>query len=292
MNSIFDKTISVYDTAFDNVGKEQLLSDFLFDGTHQEEIMRIRATEDKATRSMLKRQLPCATVSSRFLPSRSACNLTEHSGFICLDIDGQDNPNITDFDELKRQLSVIPQIAYAGLSVSGKGLFLLVPIQYPSCHMQHFLQLVDDFDKMGIKLDRNCSDVCRCRVKSYDANQYVNENALTYNKVKVIERPRVVFHADFSADDTLNQVSQLCEIIDRRGIDITATYQDWVKVGFALASLGEHGRRFFHVCSRQNEKYRQSETDRKFDNLLKSNGSISIATFFKICKDYGISLYQ
>ena len=66
----------------------------------------------------------------------------------------------------------------------------------------------------------------------------------------------------------------------------------WIKVGFALASLGESGRQFFHLCSSQNEKYDRRETDRKFDNLQKGNGSIKIATFFKICKDYGVSLYH
>ena len=104
---IFDKTISVYNNAYDNVGKRQLLSEFLFGGDCREEITKIRATEDKAVRSALKRQLPCATISGMFEPTRSGKNLKEHSGFICLDIDGQDNPNIKDWEQLKWQLAAI-----------------------------------------------------------------------------------------------------------------------------------------------------------------------------------------
>lgn len=293
--SIFDKTISVYRNAYDNTGRPQLLSSFLFGDDCRDEIMRIRSTEDKQVHSALKRQLPCATISGVFEPTRSSKNLKEHSGFICLDIDGQDNPGIADWNYLKKQLSVIPQIAFASLSVSGQGLFLLVPIQYPSCHKGHFLQLSDDFKRMGIILDRNCSDICRLRTKSLDDNPYVNEHALIYNKVKVIERPTSVALTDYfngNEGNIIGQVTLCCKVIKSRGIDITSTYDNWIKAGFALASLGESGRQFFHICSSQNEKYNHDETDRKFDNLLKGNGSITIATFFKICKDYGISLYH
>ncbi len=293
--SIFDKAITVYNNAYDNVGRKQMMAEFLFNDDCREEITKIRATADKAERSALKRQLPCATISGVFEPTRGSKNLKEHSGFICLDIDGQDNPNIKDWVNLKWQLAVIPQIAYAGLSVSDKGLFLLVPIMYPSCHKGHFLQLTDDFSRMGITLDRNCSDICRLRAKSADDRPYVNEHALVYNKVKVTEHAKPVRMADFSPNgdgNIIGQVEQCCKVIAERNVDITSTYDSWIKVGFALACLGESGRQFYHLCSSQNEKYDRRETDRKFDNLLKGNGSITIATFFKICKDYGVSLYH
>lgn len=295
MKTIFDKLITIYGSAYDNKGAVGMLSDFLFGNFSQEEIQKIRSTSDKTERSFLKRMLPCATMSGVFEPTRSSKNLKEHSGFICLDIDGQDNPDISDWEYLKEQLSVIPQIAFANLSVSGQGLFLLVPIQYPSCHKGHFMQLADDFKDMGIVLDRNCSDICRLRTKSFDANPYVNEHALTYNKVKVIKRPKLVSNTiDFDNDqgNIIGQVASCCEVISHHGMDITSTYDNWIKVGFALASLGESGRQFFHVCSSQNGEYNHEETDRKFDNLLKGNGSITIATFFKICKDYGVYIYH
>lgn len=295
MNSIFDKTISVYRNAYDNMGCQQPLSSFLFGDACREEIMRIRAAEDKQVRSALKRQLPCAAISGVFEPTRSAENLKEHSGFICLDIDGHDNPGIADWECLKRQLAVIPQIAFADLSVSGRGLFLLVPIRYPSCHKAHFLQLEEDFKLMGITLDHSCSDICRLRTKSFDASPYVNEHAVAYGKVKAAEHPKPTFHANYPSKkdgNIIGQVGRCCKAIADRGIDITDGYDNWLKVGFALASLGEDGRKFYHICSSQNEKYSHDETDKKFDNLLKGNGRITIATFFKICKDYGVSLHH
>lgn len=292
---IFDQPITIYGSAYDSKGTVGTLSEFLFGDFSREDVLRIRSTSEKSERSYLKRMLPCATISGVFEPTRSSKNLKEHSGFVCLDIDGQDNPDIANWEYLKEQLAAIPQIAFASLSVSGKGLFLLVPIQYPSCHKGHFLQLEEDFKRMGIVLDHNCSDVSRLRTKSYDANSYVNENALIYNKVKTFERPKLLINptnVTFGNGNIIEQVACCCDFISSRGIDITSNYENWMKVGFALASLGESGRHFFHVCSSQNVKYNRDETDRKFDNLLKGNGSITIATFFKICKDYGVYIYH
>jgi hypothetical protein len=288
-NTIFDKEVSVYRNVTDSVGKPVPLCDFLFDYSLKDKILHIRGIEDKTRRNALKRTLPCATISGVFFPSRKSENLQQHSGLICLDIDGKDNPVVTDWENLKSQLSALPQIAFCGLSLSGHGLFLIVPIAYPSFHKQHFLQLHEDFQGMGITLDRSCGDVCRLRTMSYDANPYINENATVYNKVKVEQRhhPSLLYYE--SDEDVIDKVIKCCREIEMRHIDITSTYDDWIRVGFALASLGERGREFFHVCSQQNEKYNYDETNKKFNSLLKCNGNISIATFFAACKQHGIN---
>lgn len=287
---IFEKMVSVYQDVTDRIGKQMPLGDFLFDGSQKDKILRIRSIEDKTQRNALKRGLPCATISGVFSPSRKAENLILHSGLICLDIDGQDNPTVSDWEGLKHQLAVLPQIAYCSLSLSGKGLFLIIPIKYLSFHKAHFMQLQEDFLKMGIVLDRNCGDVCRLRTLSYDADPYVNEQAAIYDRVKV-EEPRFTTYRPLAfGDNNLDKVAKCCQQIELRHIDITSTYEEWIHVGFSLASLGEQGREFFHVCSRQNPKYKPADTDRKFDNLLKGNGGITIGTFFKICKDRDISL--
>ena len=87
----------------------------------------------------------------------------------------------------------------------------------------------------------------------------------------------------------MEQVERCCRIIADRGIDITATYDDWFHVGAALASLGERGRSLFHMVSSQNVKYKVAETDKKFDNLLRNVSGINIGTFFHICSQNGIN---
>ena len=126
------------------------------------------------------------------------------------------------------------------------------------------------------------------RFISYDPEPYVNEDATLYNKVWVEPKPTYHSSCTYSGGD-MEQVERCCRIIADRGIDITATYDDWFHVGAALASLGERGRRLFHLVSSQNAKYKAGETDKKFDNLLRNVSSINIGTFFHICSQYGIN---
>lgn len=67
-------------------------------------------------------------------------------------------------------------------------------------------------------------------------------------------------------------------------------YDDWMRLGFALASIGKEGRKYFVRISTGNPKYSDSEADinKKFDGLLKDySGEITLGTFFEIAKKYG-----
>ena len=289
---IFQTHISVYDGVTDNTGTIMPLGTFLFCKEYKDDILRLRAVFDKEKRNALKRSLPQATISGVFSPTRAKNNLSQHSGLICVDIDAKDNPDILDWETLKQDLSVLPQIAYCALSVSGKGLFLVIPLRYPEKHLKQFRQLQIDFRKMGIMIDSACSDITRLRCLSYDEHPIINENATLYEGV-YMEKPK---HKSFptcfiyEGENTSAEVAVCCRKIQQCGIDITASYDDWLKVGCALATLGESGRSLFHICSRQNAKYNAAKTDKMFTDLLRRNyQQVNIGTFFWMCKQYGIT---
>lgn len=289
---IFQTHISVYNGVTDNTGTRMPLGTFLFCKEYKDDILRLRAVFDKEKRNALKRSLPQATISGVFSPTRAKNNHSQHSGLICVDIDAKDNPDILDWETLKQDLSVLPQIAYCALSVSGKGLFLVIPLRYPEKHLQQFRQLQIDFRKMGIMIDSACSDITRLRCLSYDEHPIINENATLYEGVYV-EKPK---HKSFptcfiyEGENTSAEVAVYCRKIQQCGIDITASYDDWLKVGCALATLGESGRSLFHICSRQNAKYNATKTDKMFTDLLRRNyQQVNIGTFFWMCKQYGIT---
>lgn len=289
---IFQTHISVYDGVTDNTGTIMPLGTFLFCKEYKDDILRLRAVFDKEKRNALKRSLPQATISGVFSPTRAKNNLSQHSGLICVDIDAKDNPDILDWETLKQDLSVLPQIAYCALSVSGKGLFLVIPLRYPEKHLKQFRQLQIDFRKMGIMIDSACSDITRLRCLSYDEHPIINENATLYEGV-YMEKPK---HKSFptcfiyEGENTSAEVAVCCRKIQQCGIDITASYDDWLKVGCALATLGERGRSLFHICSRQNAKYNAAKTDKMFTDLLRRNyQQVNIGTFFWMCKQHGIT---
>lgn len=284
---IFDTEISIYNGMFDVYGTTCKLRAFLLDKKHIPEIERLRSLPTKEERNEIKKKLPQACISGVFSPTRKAENLVTHSGLICVDIDQQDNQDIENWSELKQELSKLPQVAYISLSVSGNGYFLIIPLRYPDYHKQQFEQLKRDFEKMGIVIDRACGDVSRMRCLSYDAGPYINAEAIPYEGYYVELRPIVNYQC--TRDDVLGKVTKCCERIETNCIDITGDYQSWFTVGCALASLGENGRQFFHVCSSQNPTYKYAECDKKFTNLLRTGKHIGIGSFFEICKDYGIT---
>ncbi len=93
-----------------------------------------------------------------------------------------------------------------------------------------------------------------------------------------------------------NPVQDDIEIITQRiessCTDITAGYENWRDLGFALSEeLGEYGRDYFHRISRFNLDYNQAECDKQYDRCLRAHGTgVTIKTFFQKAKEYGISL--
>ncbi len=67
-------------------------------------------------------------------------------------------------------------------------------------------------------------------------------------------------------------------------------YEEWMEIGFALASMGEAGREYFKKLSLANENYNDTPeaVDKKFDGFLKDyNGKTTIGTLFFFAKKYG-----
>ena len=289
MKSLFDTKISYYSNVKDNVGTEISLRDFLFCDQYKEQIEFIRSLIDEKLQKRLKLELPQATISGTFAPTCKAENLVTHSHLLCVDIDKKDNMNVDWFDDLKHEWRNIPQILYAGHSIRGKGWFAIFRIAYPDKHKDQFEALKRDFANSGLIIDEACKNVNRLRTISYNPEPYVNEDATLYTKVWVEPKPIVRDTYSFDCNDDIKHAEQCCQEIARRGIDITAGYNNWFRVGAALASLGEPGRSLYHLVSLQNEKYRASETDKKFDNLRRNVKDITIGTFFRICSEHGIN---
>ncbi|MBQ0120114.1 MAG: hypothetical protein KBT13_03185 [Bacteroidales bacterium] len=110
----------------DTKGHRATLDDFLTKVDYKT-IDELRSCNDDERRRLIKQSLPQATISGVFAPSRSAENLVEHSGLICVDVDRKDNTHIDNFDTLITDVfSQMDEVAFAAHSVSGKGYFLII----------------------------------------------------------------------------------------------------------------------------------------------------------------------
>lgn len=278
--------ITRYEGVRDTIGRKTSLYAFLT-RTENDKIKQLRESTDPMVRKQIKLSLPQATISGLFYPTRAAENLVQHSGLICVDIDHKDNEHIEHFDTLLVDvIRNIQEVAYASRSVSGEGYFLIIPLKYPARHKQHFDALIEDFANLGINIDRACGDVCRLRCQSYDLQSYYNPDAKPYSRMKFPQVPS--FSGGCCDGSEEEKVARLCREIAARHIDLTASYDDWMRIGASLASLGERGRQYFHLVSAQNVAYNPADCDRKFANLLRTTSRISLGTFFHLCRQSGV----
>jgi hypothetical protein len=257
----------------------------------------IRHLGNKKEIDKYKVRLPAITVSGEFA-YREASALVQHSGLICLDIDLKGNESVRNYIDLKHEFSKIKNVAYCGFSVSGTGLFLIIPIAYPEQHESQFNALQQLFEsQFGVKVDAKCKDVCRLRGYAYDEEGYFNHQAISFTGLytSIQSSPRGPSIPKITPDGhTAQRVEELIQLIEQLKIDVTDDYNDWLKIGFALAKeFGESGRSFMHRISQFSPKYYKETTNRKFDDWLKTeNIRTNIATLFYICTAHGVKLFE
>ena len=159
------------------------LAEFLQMGTeYRDEIGVIRSTADKAERSRLKRTtLPAGCISckvkTRLAGIRKEDKIQQYNSLIVLDFD-----NLEDVDAAKQDLAQLSFFWYIGLSVSGKGLFGIVPVAATDWreHKQYFDALSRELADIGYTVDAACSDETRLRFISIDDHPYLNDNCDIY----------------------------------------------------------------------------------------------------------------
>lgn len=268
-----------------------------------------------------KRHFPAATLSGWFSPTRARANLQEHSGFICIDIDDHYTLNDKTYTQtlvgIRELLESLPWVMYAAHSVGGAGYFVLIPLgpvdaQHP--HEWYFDCLKDEFEQMGIVIDRACRDTTRLRFLSYDDEPIRNPRCEHYfgNAAFVSQRERnereqeqkrkaaieaFRMSRNGSSRDQFGMVEVCIEkLVQMHPMNCCDEYQEWITAGASLAKeFGERGRQFFHTISSMSSKYDAAYCDKTYSGLMSSiaRGSadkkeVTIASLFSIFKKYGI----
>jgi hypothetical protein len=145
-----------------------------------------------------------------------------------------------------------------------------------------------------MEMDKKCRDLSRLCFLSYDPDLFVNEQARTFDSP-----PGPNNSKPKSSSGTVNQSFNLSDDIEKvitrieaSRTDITAGYDNWLKLGFALADgFGINGLPFYRRLSRFYPGYNQSACEKQFQYCLNGNRKgITIKTFFQIAKEFGFSL--
>ena len=243
----------------------------------------VRNCADKKSQKSLKESFWSITPSGTFYHQRND-SISEPSGFISIDID-----NLPP-DLAKQKLAVLPFISYIGESVSGNGVWALIPIKSVSNFSEHFYHIKNYMmESVGIKIDGSCGNLSRLRGYSFDKSAYFNLNAETYTGVYIV--PTIERKSFSGGDNDDRRFSLLLDKLDDTGVDITSNRQDWVKIGIAIAGrYGTGGESYFHRISDKNAGYTQRECSAQYKSFLRSRSGVGMSTIFWLAKVCGVML--
>lgn len=271
------------------------------------EQLRLLRKDDEKLYKRRKSELPSFTASGIF-SQRKSTGLEIYNGYICIDIDGQDNPDITDFSRLRDELSKIKNIDACFLSASGEGVFCFVRVgDDPKQHKQYFNALSVCFKELGINVDEKCSDISRLRFSTFDADGYLDENdPIPFTQTldqkamnRSVNKKTISTSKKFSRnvllqEDSMRRVERVIEKLEEQSIDITDDYNDWIRIGFAFArEFDEGGRDLFHRVSSISPKYDTHLADTVYDGFLQADepaNPATLGTFFHLVKEADVTV--
>ena len=126
------------------------------------------------------------------------------------------------------------------------------------------------------------------------ASQDNNANHETKNEAPSESAPVVNPIACVPPDGELAKAQAVCDELIQRGANIAESYEDYLKLGFALADgLGADGHDIYDTLCAQSKKYRKADCEKKWQECLsKRDGRTTIATFYDMAKQAGIDLSE
>ena len=270
----------------------------------------LRGIQDPDERKKYKGEnLPFVLFGGEFT-QRNIKGLTAPSNLLILDFDHLGNDS--QVEEFKNRLSqdktLDPVLLFR--SPSGDGLKVVVNIRQEIKGDSDFkacFRSLDSYIRQTYKteIDPSGKDISRACFLAYDPQAILQEagSGFDVEKWKPAEAPRPEVRPQVqertrttstrAGDEVPDYVRALIAVedIERSGIDITGSRDQWMRIGFALATLGEAGRELFHRVSVNYPRYNREETDKQFDSYLRGEGSgINLESLFAIAKEHGVSL--
>jgi superfamily II DNA helicase RecQ len=209
-----------------------------------------------------------------------------------------DIDHVNDYSNVLNNILLDSYTYVAFQSPGGKGIKVIVKINPDkTTHLEQFYALEEYYKKeFNVEIDPSCKDVARCLLLSYDPNIFCNPFSDVFEECVILEPKEVKKSTNYFPKTNVylsnkeNPLKELTEAIEKERVDITNTYDKWMKVGFAISeTMGENGREYFHRISQFHPDYKQEATDKLYNSVSnRNNGSITIGTLFFLAKERGI----
>ena len=233
------------------------------------------------------------------------------SGVLCVDIDRQDNLQISavDWANLPAALQASKfgkYCAFIGESRSGwerGGYFVLVPITGADDYGARFAAVERWMAAAGVKIDRAARNINHGRALTIQDNStragfcslpIVNAAAEPYGakyfEPKPKRKPAVQYTG--SRRSEYERARRAAAYIAANRVQISDDFAEWTRLAFAFsAAFGDAGEALFLQIAETSPKFRSRENDYKWKNAQQTaSGRVGIATFWHLCKRAGLDI--
>lgn len=295
---------------------------------YESQVKRIRHFKEEGKieeANELKQNLHAVTFSATFKSRRLSSLYTEYNSLLVIDIDKLSTKEVW---RVKDCLELIPFVACYWMSPSGNGWKGLVVLDYQNkpksidvvdMHHWAFLKLEEYFKKTySIILDSSGKDITRLcfmswcpdlRVKDQfdrfviDLGEMIAENIIiksSANRIlmqssgepirwNIIDGQKQYDRKGNSHDRRL--LENIYKYLNAKNLSITSTYEDWVKVAFAIAHTfhSVYGRRMFmKFCELDRDSHDESKSERLiYDAYTTPEKKCDFSTIIYLAKGKG-----
>lgn len=298
-----DSTVSLFCNVNDKEPTTTTIAAVFMGDKYKSQVEGVRQAQGEE-RKRKKAALPAVTVSAIMQGGHAKDNVTRRTDVICIDFDKKDNAHLSNFEELKTLIADVPFVGYCGRSCSGQGFFALMPIVAPYRFAEQYAAAVEYFKGYGLAADQSCKDITRLRFVTYDPEPYINEQPKAFNfiageKASTTAQREIAEKGVLSPVEAANVVLRVVDHLEAAEAlksKISDGYETAQRMAFAFAaSFGDTdaGRKLYDRYCRLSAKYSQEWATEKYNNAVakghKGKDGVSIASFFQLCKDNGIT---
>lgn len=226
-------------------------------------------------------------------------NIAEYNNIMCIDIDGQDNPNLS-VEEIKKKVNSLPFVFYSSLSCGGKGVFCLIEVDGTKEDFKpHFKAVEEDFKKVGLNIDTQCSNINRWRFISYDKEPYTNMDALLYTR-KRDNKNNIQKKSKWNMDNNVKQIElnkekarRIVDLAEQQHKEICTCHRISLNVANVLYNTFKdnpiEGKELFkRIKSLDKDGLKEDKLEEDWDNEIRAveekNISVPFGTFVNYAK--------
>lgn len=252
-------------------------------GKYQDMVLNARANKnDKEKYNSIKSKMACITGSAIMNQgAKTASNIFEMNGLICLDIDDEVDINMI------QRINSDDYTFISHRSFGGDGLCVFIKIN-PNKFLESFHELAQYYwDKFNLAIDQSCKNKNRLRFLSFDPYLFKNDNSKKFIAKTKIKKETKKESFIFTKND-------FTEILEKvKDIDLCQDdYKRYCDIGFAIGSqFGVNGLDYFKAICQSGAKYDPKAIEKHYKNFCK-DGGITIATFYHYVKEAGIEIYS